>query len=95
MEDISGIPIEVGDMVEWNSTGWAEHAHSGVVICLLPAYQDIPDEIEAMIREKKYKLTGRYRQSSIDRVIVEVGRPKSCPVLFTPRPSRVRIEKRE
>jgi hypothetical protein len=60
-------------------------------VCCLPAYEHMPESIRNFVRSKDYKMSGRLYNSAIDRVIVEVERPKSCPMLYTPRPSAVEI----
>lgn len=83
--------IKVGDKVRWKTTWSDDSVHVGIVVCCLPKYEHMPENIRMFLKSKDYKMDGRYMNSAIDRVIVEVERPKSCPMLYTPRPSSVEV----
>jgi hypothetical protein len=95
MLDKNGKEISVGDVVTWPYViSWRgpRPPHKGIVVCCLYAKEPMPENILAFIRAKDYKTAGSLMiVSATDRVIVEVGRPKSCPMLYTPLPSAVEV----
>jgi hypothetical protein len=95
MKDKNGKEISVGDVVTWPYVvSWRgpRPPHRGIVLSCLYAKEPMPNGILSLIREKEYKTSGSCMIiSAIDRVIVEVERPKSCPMLYTPRPSSVEV----
>jgi len=94
MIDKNGKEIHIGDVVTWPySVSWRgpRSPHKGIVICCLPAYEHMPDHIRLFIKSGDCKMPGRYMNSAINRVIVEVERKKSCPMLYCPRPTSVEV----
>jgi len=91
MKDIDGKEISIGDQVIC-MYGWCESkTRTGKVIAIVPKGERIPEDIRQDIRNKKLKFANLLYVSQIDRVVMMVDRPKSCPELFAPRPRSVRI----
>jgi hypothetical protein len=92
MKDMDGKEICIGDQVIKISYGWrGPKEMTGKVIAIVPKGERIPDGIRQDIKDKKLKFANLLYVSQIDRVIMKVDRAKSCPELFAPRPTNVRI----
>ena len=93
MLDKKGKEIRVGDKVRWpTNSAYNPFNHEGIVITLVPKGTDCPDWLLDNLTDKKYKLTGTLILcGTIDRVFVTVNRPKSCPLLYNPRPTSIEV----
>lgn len=92
MNDANGNEIHIGDHCKTISYGWrGPKERAGTVIALVSKGERIPDDIRQKVLDKKLKFGNLLYVSQIDRVIMQVDRPKACPELFAPRPSNVHI----